>query len=239
MGRALRGYDFSPKPLTTIVECATNINERRYQWHLWRGRVREQVSLRIKLQVFHSRRTNADCSGWWGFDVQEQGYNGSFWVKGNYSGIFTASFVNYISNVSLGTALIDSADSVATQNGWLQYNYTLVPTVAANNSNNTFVFSFDGTKVDGGSLDFNLISLFPPTYNDRPNGMRIDLMNALAALNPSFLRLPGGNNLEGNDAPYLWYWNDTIGPLTDRPGRPGTWDYENTVSLNVGFHVLS
>lgn len=48
-------------------------------------------------------------------------------------------------------------------------------------------------------------------------------MQALKDLNPSFLRFPGGNNLEGNDPPYRWIWNETIGPLTDRPGRPGTW----------------
>lgn len=58
-------------------------------------------------------------------------------------------------------------------------------------------------------------------------------MEALGGLNPSFLRLPGGNNIEGEDPPYLWYWNQTIGPLTDRPGRPGTWNYENTDGLGL------
>lgn len=39
-------------------------------------------------------------------------------------------------------------------------------------------------KASGGSLDFNLISLFPPTWNNRPNGMRRDLMQALKDLGP-------------------------------------------------------
>ena len=42
-----------------------------------------------------------------------------------------------------------------------------------------------------------LVSLFPPTYHDRPNGNRIDLMEKLAAMHPKFLRFPGGNYLEG------------------------------------------
>lgn len=29
----------------------------------------------------------------------------------------------------------------------------------------------------------------------RPNGMRRDLMEKLKALNPSYLRIPGGNNM--------------------------------------------
>ena len=50
---------------------------------------------------------------------------------------------------------------------------------------------------------------------------------------PSFFRLPGGNNIEGIRKPYLWYWNETVGPLIDRPGYPGTWGYEQTNGLGL------
>lgn len=40
-----------------------------------------------------------------------------------------------------------------------------------------------------GSLDFNLISLFPPTYKGRKNGMRIDIVEALEQLHPVSNRL--------------------------------------------------
>jgi hypothetical protein len=39
-----------------------------------------------------------------------------------------------------------------------------------------------GTK--NGTLDFNLISLFPPTHNNRPNGLRPDIFDAFAELKP-------------------------------------------------------
>ena len=35
-----------------------------------------------------------------------------------------------------------------------------------------------------GTLDFNLISVFPPTYKGRKNGLRIDIPEALEELNP-------------------------------------------------------
>lgn len=35
-----------------------------------------------------------------------------------------------------------------------------------------------------GSLDFNLISLFPPTYKGRKNGLRLDIAEALEGLHP-------------------------------------------------------
>lgn len=113
-------------------------------------------------------------------------------------------------------------------------DYTLTPTVAAPNSDNSLVISFDSARVGSSSLSFNLISLFPPTYNGRANGMRIDLMENLKDLNPSFVRL-GGNNLEGNHAidPYYWRWNRTIGPIIDRPAYTGTWGYINTMGLGL------
>ncbi|KAL9115357.1 MAG: hypothetical protein Q9227_000678 [Pyrenula ochraceoflavens] len=167
--------------------------------------------------------------GYWGIDVQPQTYTGSFWVYGAYSGQFTASLYSDTDDTNFATAQIAS-QSVAGK--WTQHNFTLSPDTAASNTNNSFSITFDGSAVNG-SLNFNLISLFPPTYNDRPNGLRRDLMTSLKGLNPSFLRFPGGNNLEGNDPPYLWRWNETIGPLTNRPGRPGTWGYQNTDGLGL------
>ncbi|KAF2656719.1 glycoside hydrolase family 51 protein [Lophiostoma macrostomum CBS 122681] len=167
--------------------------------------------------------------GYWGIDVKEQNYSGSFWVSGNYKGSFTASLYNYLSNETLGTVQVLSND---TASGWVEYTYTLVPDSAADNVNNTLRITYDASQTSG-SLDFNLISLFPPTYNNRPNGLRVDLMEALGGLNPSFLRFPGGNNLEGEDPPYYLKWNETIGPLKDRPGYPGTWTYENTNGLGL------
>lgn len=48
-----------------------------------------------------------------------------------------------------------------------------------------------------------------------------------------FLRFPGGNNLEGNTIDGRWKWNETIGPLKDRPGRATTWGYEETGGMGL------
>jgi len=118
-----------------------------------------------------------------------------------------------------------------------QYNYTFTPSVSASNSNNTLNFTFTASDLSG-AVNFNLLSLFPPTYNNRPNGNRIDLMEAMAGLYPSFFRMPGGNNIEGLQSPYWWNWTQTIGPLEDRPGYPGTWSYENTNGLGLIEYLL-
>ena len=133
--------------------------------------------------------------GFWGIDVRPQTYTGQFWLKGDYNGKFTAALHSNLTDEVFGTASIPVSSKAS--DGWVNFNYTLEPTQAASNSNNTFTLSFDAESASS-SLQLNLISLFPPTYNNRPNGNRIDLMQTLKNLSPSYLRFPGGNNLEGD-----------------------------------------
>ena len=85
-----------------------------------------------------------------------------------------------------------------------------------------------------GSLWLQLATLFPPSFHDRANGTRIDLMEKLAAMHPAFLRFPGGNYLEGDQMADWYDWKKTIGPLVDRPGHPSPWGYWST----DGFGLL-
>ncbi|KXL46055.1 glycoside hydrolase family 51 protein [Acidomyces richmondensis BFW] len=172
--------------------------------------------------------------GFWGFPVVAGWeYTGSFWVYGELKGNIHISLVSD-SNDEYAAANVQVSSS---SSDWMQYNYTFSPSRSAPNSNNTLNFTFAAADMSG-PVNFNLLSLFPPTYNNRPNGLRVDLMEAMAGLNPSFFRAPGGNNVEGNAAPYWWNWTQTIGPLRDRPGYPGTWGYENTDGLGLIEYML-
>jgi alpha-L-arabinofuranosidase len=133
-----------------------------------------------------------------GIEVKPQTYTGSFYVRGADKGQFTASFRSTTSGKTLAVTNITS-NSVA--DSWTQHNFTLNPTTDSSDVNNTLSIFYDSTG-SSGPLNFNLISLFPPTYKSRPNGIRVDLMEALKGLAPSFLRFPRGNNLEGADPPH-------------------------------------
>ncbi|RJE25215.1 alpha-N-arabinofuranosidase A [Aspergillus sclerotialis] len=176
------------------------------------------------------KETGLANEGWWGIDVRRQKYTGSFYVKGSYKGVFKASLKSITSGETFATAHVDSK---SVEDDWVQHRFTLMPRKDASNTNNTFSITFDPRHTKDGSLDFNLISLFPPTWNDRPNGLRRDLMQAMKDMGPKFLRFPGGNNLEGQTLPGRWKWNETIGPLKDRPGRATTWKYQETSGLGL------
>jgi alpha-N-arabinofuranosidase len=74
-------------------------------------------------------------------------------------------------------------------------------------------------RTSNGATWLSLVSLFPPTTNNRPNGTRPDLLNLLKDMKPSFLRFPGGNYVEGNTFKDRFDWKTTIGPLENRPGH--------------------
>ncbi|KAK4109194.1 glycoside hydrolase family 51 protein [Canariomyces notabilis] len=170
-------------------------------------------------------------SGYWGIDVKKQKYTGSFYVKGEYEGKFTVSLQSALGDKEVFGKVEVESQSVAGE--WTQHNFTLVPRKNAPNSNNTFALTFKAEKAKNRSLDFNLISLFPPTFNNRPNGLRPDLVEAFAALKPKFLRFPGGNMLMGNTIDSYWKWHLTLGPLKDRPGMAGTWSYQLTNGMGL------
>lgn len=89
-------------------------------------------------------------------------YNGSFYSRGHFVGTFTVSLVSDITGQVLASANISSR-SVA--QSWTQHTYELVPAESAANANNSFVLSYHAAA--GTVLNFNLISLFPPTYKKR------------------------------------------------------------------------
>ena len=84
-----------------------------------------------------------------------------------------------------------------------------------------------------GSYWFNQVSLFPSTWQRRPNGNRVDLMQKLVDLHPAFLRFPGGNFLEGTSVAKRFAWQQTLGDLSLRPGHEGPWQYRSSDGMGL------
>ena len=113
---------------------------------------------------------------------------------------------------------------------WKKYAVTL--TTAANvtpTKDARFVITTNRT----GVYYFNLVSLFPPTYDNQPNGFRIDLMQMLVNMKPKFLRFPGGNFLEGPAITDGFPWKTTLGSIDNRPGHNGSWGYRASDGMGL------
>ena len=89
-----------------------------------------------------------------------------------------------------------------------------------------------------GTLWLNLVSLMPPTFHDTANGNRIDIMNLLDEMHPGFLRFPGGNYVEGNRFDDHYDWRRTLGPMENRPGHQGTWQYRSSDGMGLLEYLM-
>jgi alpha-N-arabinofuranosidase len=113
---------------------------------------------------------------------------------------------------------------------WKKYTVNLTTAAGVNPTKDAhFVISTNRT----GLYYFNLVSLFPSTYNNRPNGNRTDLMQMLVDMKPKFLRLPGGNFVEGPLITDAFPWKTTLGPLESRPGHKGSWGYRASDGMGL------
>ena len=94
---------------------------------------------------------------------------------------------------------------------------------------------------EDGIVEADMISLFPyDTYNNRENGLRADMVEALKALKPRFIRFPGGCVVEGNPLSNAYCWKDTIGDVVERKQNRNLWigDTKNPYyqSYGLGFY---
>ncbi len=165
--------------------------------------------------------------GFWGINaVQGRQYRLSFWAKGTYKGSIKATLCD-----EHGTNVYAIADveAVLTKD-WTKYEAVLQS--EGNDEKALFALVFDGV----GVIDLDVVSLFPPTFKNRENGMRPDLANMLWQMHPKFMRFPGGCFVEGQESPEnAFRWERTIGPIEEREGHWNVnWGYRTTDGL--GFH---
>ena len=167
--------------------------------------------------------------GWWGVPVRANTtYTGSVFAKGDKAGAAAKVRVSLIANDS--GKVLASAELPALTADWKQYSFSMkTGGDAGATANNQIVVSVDHP----GTVWLQLLSVFGPTYKDRANGNRVDLMEMMAAMHPAFLRFPGGNYLEGNTIPERFDWKKTIGPLVDRPGHMSPWRYRSTDGMGL------
>ncbi len=169
-------------------------------------------------------------SGWWGIAVRPGTvYKGAFYASTDTAQPLTARLIADDTGAVLAEA------TVALHTGdWSQYTYTLttartLPGSGAPGARN----HLELTLAQPGTVSLQSVSLMPPTYHDRANGLRPDLMEKLAAMHPRFVRLPGGNYLEGDSLADWYDWKKTIGPIVDRPGHQAPWTYWSTDGLGL------
>jgi alpha-N-arabinofuranosidase len=193
--------------------------------------------------------------GYWGIPVRPNTtYRASFYAKAanGFTGPLTVAIVSTNGNAATvesrvmspraaefaasfgahhsGTAAYASAQIPRLTGDWQKYEVRLTTKNVKPSKDCRFVI----TAGSPGTIWFQQVSLFPPTFNNRPNGNRPDIMKLLADMKPAFLRFPGGNYLEGNTIETRFNWKNTVGPVEQRPGHlDDGWGYWSTDGMGL------
>lgn len=210
-----------------------------------------QTCLRLTVEKAGGRVGVAN-EGYWGIPVRPSTtYRASFYLKGtartepfrwpwepkpttrrlpdiedNTAGPITVTIESNDGKTVYASGIINLAKSPF----WKKYELTLTTTSDVKpTTDGRLVIATNRT----GLYYFNLVSLFPPTYNNRANGNRPDIMKMLVDMKPKFLRFPGGNFLEGPLITDAFPWKQTLGPLENRPGHRGSWGYRPSDGLGL------
>ena len=190
----------------------------------------DKLTMSLRLTVTKAEKNHSAGianSGYWGIPVQPHtSYRASILARAdaNFSGPVTVSIVSDDGNVVYATGQFSGLAA-----DWKKFQLTLKTKKAAPTAAAHLVITLDRP----GTVWFGLVSLFPPTWNDQPNGFRKDLMQMLVDLNPKFLRFPGGNYVEGDTIETRFDWKKTIGPIEERHGHPCPWSYRSTDGLGL------
>lgn len=127
-------------------------------------------------------------------------YNFSVYAKGldSYTGKL------YV-RLCIGSKVVGEGVIESVTDKWTKYNLSFTCSETAHEGVTLQVLA------DKGRVALDMVSLFPEdTFKGRENGMRKDLGEMLEALEPKFLRFPGGCIIEGNDYESAYNWKDSI-----------------------------
>lgn len=138
--------------------------------------------------------------------------------------------INFLIRIETPKGEILSQNSLTiSDRSWKKYSAELTATA---NCDTAFLVVLAKTK---GKFALDMISFFPEkTFKNRKNGLRADLAQMLADMQPRFIRFPGGCLVHGNGIGNMYRWKNTIGPIEERKEQRNIWGYNQTAGL--GFY---
>ena len=193
----------------------------------------------LKLIISHvpnGGHVGVSNDGYWGIPVKANWtYQCSFYAKASdgFSGPLTVTIES-----NDGVTVYASATVPAITDTWKRYKVTLKSGQVTPTADTRFVISADSK----GTVNFNLVSLFPPVFKERigaalggrpATGFRSDIIQLLDDMHPAFLRFPGGNYIEGSNFANRFNWKTMIGPWEERPGHQSPWGYRSSDGLGL------
>lgn len=168
------------------------------------------------------KHTGLENEGFFGVSVKKgEKYRFSVWAR-TPNGGKSALRVEIVDTKSMGeTQVIAREDITVDSKEWKKYQ-VIITTPETLKDGKLRIFLNKPEK----TVDLEHISMFPvDTWMGHENGMRKDLAQHLANLQPGVFRFPGGCIVEGTDVDTRYQWKNTVGPVENRPLNENRWHY--------------
>ena len=174
--------------------------------------------VRLAYAGHDQKHTGIENEGFFGIGLKKDAqYRFTVWARGAGQSIR----VELIDNASMEESqVLVSQDLKIDSPEWKQYEVLLTsPQTIAKAHLRIFLTS-------PGPVDLEHVSLFPvDTWKGHKNGLRKDLVQALADTKPGVFRFPGGCIVEGTDLATRYNWKNSVGPVENRPVNENRWHY--------------
>jgi len=173
-----------------------------------------------------------------GYGLNNEGFKGMGIKKGNKYNFSVLAKLPAGTGISLQIELLDSKGNMIgntsvtpTSADWKKYS-------ASFTSSETEPRASLNVLLKGkGSVDLDMVSLFPQdTWKQRPGGLRADLVQKLADMEPGFLRFPGGCIVEGRELDNRYQWKKTLGDVANRRMIINRWNTEFAHRLSPDYY---
>lgn len=182
--------------------------------------------VRLNPSTHREKHTGLVNHGFFGIGVEKDSlYRFSVWARTVNPGDTARIRVELINPASMGESQVLADTRVKVTSGeWTRYTAELRPgETCAKAQLRIFL------RAPQAPVDLEHISLFPAaTWNNRPNGLRRDLVKLLADVHPGVFRFPGGCIVEGTDPATRYQWKETVGDVENRPLNENRWHYTFT-----------
>ena len=174
--------------------------------------------VRLAYAGHDQKHTGIENEGFFGIGLKKDAqYRFTVWARGAGQSVR----VELIDNASMEESqVLVSQDLKIDSPEWKQYEVLLTsPQTIAKAHLRIFLTS-------PGPVDLEHVSLFPvDTWKGHKNGLRKDLVQALADTKPGVFRFPGGCIVEGTDLATRYNWKNSVGPVENRPVNENRWHY--------------
>jgi alpha-L-arabinofuranosidase len=192
----------------------------------------QQHCLKLSVTSVESGNVAVANDGYWGIKLANYTkYKLSFWAKASkdFNGSLTVKLETKAGIVSAQS----TAFKPTTQ--WKHFTYDLFTrSIIRENADNRLVIYASST----GDVYLDVFTLMPPTWKNRPNGIRPDLAEKLADLKFKYIQFPGGCTAESAGMDKCWNWKNSVGPLEQRAGDTrNRWDYKNNLYFGLDEYM--